>query len=388
MSKQKRKICIVTGSRAEYGLLHWLMKGIKKDSNLKLQVIATGMHLLKEFGMTYREIEKDGFFIDKKVRMLLPSDSPTAITKSTGLGIIRFADVLKKLKPDILVVLGDRFEILSATIAATFASSVICHIHGGETTEGAYDEYFRHSITKMAWWHFVATPSYKKRVIQLGEDPERVFVVGSPGIDNIVKSKLKNKQQIEKDLKINFNKKNLIITYHSVTLDKKSPKSDLKIFLKFLDKQKDTNFIFTGPNADTNGRVIKKMIKNFIKKNKKNSFYFPSMGRINYLSTLQYVDGVVGNSSSGLIEVPFFKIGTINIGDRQKGRIKAKSVIDCEPNTNSIKKAFDKLYSSKFKSKLKNISNPYGKGHATKRMLKILKNKTLPKNQKKVFYNL
>jgi len=385
---KKRKICIITGTRAEYGLLHWLMKGIKDDLDLVLQIVVTGMHLSPEFGLTYSEIEKDGFSIDKKVEMLLSADTPTAISKSTSLGMIGFADAFAELQPDIVMVLGDRFEIFAASISAMFARVPIGHISGGEKTEGAFDEAIRHSITKLAWWHFVAAKEYCKRVIQLGEDPERIFDVGGLGVDAIRKAKLLSQKELIKDTGIKFDKKNLLITYHPVTLEKQSSQKHFQALLDVLNDLKDVYLIFTMPNADSDSRIIKQMIDEFVSIHKQRSISFTSMGHLNYLSTLQFVDGVVGNSSSGLAEVPTFKIGTVNIGDRQKGRLKSKSVIDCEPTEKSIKKAIEILYSRDFQNILPSVVNPYGEGNATEKIIEVLKNKNIPKELKKEFYDL
>lgn len=383
-----RKICVVTGTRSEYGLLYWLMKGIKDDPDLDLQIVATGMHLSPEFGLTYKEIEKDGFHIDRKVEMLLSADTPSAISKSTGLGMIGFADAFAYLEPDMIVVLGDRFEILSASIAATFARIPIGHIHGGEATTGAFDEAIRHSITKMAWWHFTAAKEYQKRVIQLGEDPKRVHLVGGMGVDGIKKTTLLKKFELEESIGFKFGIKNLLVTYHPVTLEDKTSEKQFDELLDCLDKLDDTQIIFTRPNSDTDGRIINNMIDEYVVEHKDNSIAFTSMGQLNYLSVLQFVDGVVGNSSSGLAEAPTFKIGTINIGDRQKGRLKADSVIDCEPTKESIERAINTLYSDEFKTILSNVKNPYGEGDATEKILDILKNSPLPLEPKKEFYDL
>ena len=317
-----KKICVVTGSRAEYGLLYWLLKEIHATPEFDLQIAATGMHLSPEFGSTYQKIEKDGFIINQKVEMLLSADTPSAISKSTGLGIIGFADAFNNLKPDLLIVLGDRYEIFAAATVAMLAKIPIAHIHGGEITQGAFDEGIRHSITKMAWWHFVASEEYKNRVIQLGESPSRVYNVGGLGVDSIQKLNLLSKEELTRIMGIKFRKRNLLITYHSVTLEDGTSKKSFEALLNALEELKDTYLIFTLPNSDSDSRVIKRMIKDFIADNSEKSISFTSMGSLNYLSTLQFVDGVVGNSSSGLTEAPTFKIGTINIGDRQNGRIK------------------------------------------------------------------
>jgi GDP/UDP-N,N'-diacetylbacillosamine 2-epimerase (hydrolysing) len=385
---KKRKICVVTGTRAEYGLLRWLMDGINNSTKLELQIVATGMHLSPEFGLTYKEIENDGFKIDRKIEMLLSSDTPSAISKSTGLGLFGFADAYDELNPDIIIVLGDRFEIMAASLAAMFANIPIAHIHGGETTEGAFDEAIRHSITKMAWWHFVAANEYEKRVVQLGEDPKRVFNVGGLGVDAIKRTKLLSKKDLMDKTGIKFSKKNLLITYHPVTLEKQTSEQNFQILLEVLDDLKDMYLIFTMPNADSDGQIIKKMINNFVKDHPKKSISFTSMGSLNYLSTLQFVDGVVGNSSSGLAEVPTFKIGTINVGDRQKGRLKSGSIIDCEPTKKAIKQALDILYNKNFQKNIDTVKNPYGEGGATKKIMKILLNQPIPEEIKKEFYNL
>ena len=343
----------MTGSRAEYGLQRCLMEDIQKSPELELQIIATGMHLSPEFGLTYKEIENDGFKIDRKVEMLLSADTSSAITKSTGLGMIGFADTLAEMEPNIMIVLGDRYEMLAATFSALVARIPIGHIHGGEATEGAFDEAIRHSITKMAWWHFVAAEEYQKRVVQLGENPERVFNVGGLGVDAIKKAKLLSKKELCEKTGIQFGNKNLLVTYHPVTLELNSSQKQFHVLLDVLDELKDINLIFTMPNADSDGRVIKQMIDKFVLDHNKRSISFISMGQLNYLSTLQYIDGVVGNSSSGLTEAPTFKIGTINIGDRQNGRLKAASVIDCKPIKKSILSAISRLFSREFQNNLK-----------------------------------
>jgi len=364
------------------------MKGIQQKPELDLKIIVTGMHLSPEFGLTYRVIEKDGFNIDKKIEMILSADTPASISKSTGLGLIGFSEAFNEIKPDLVIILGDRYEILPAAIASLFSRIPIGHIHGGETTEGSVDEAIRHSITKMAWWHFVATKEYRKRVIQLGEDPKRVHLVGGLGVDGIKKTKLLNKTDLEKVLDFKFGKRNLLVTFHPVTLEDDTSKKQFKELLFCLDKLKDTNIIFTLSNSDTSGRIINNLIQRYVKGHSFNTIFYTSMGQLNYLSSLQFVDGVVGNSSSGLLEAPTFSVGTVNIGDRQKGRMKAKSVIDCEPKRTSIKKAIETLYSEDFKKILPSIENPYGKGNASEKIIEILLKKKIPKQPKKNFYNL
>ena len=385
----KRSICVINGTRAEYGMLYWLMKSIKDDPKLNLQIIATGMHLSPEFGLTFNEIEKDGLRIDKKIEMILSADTPQSISKSAGLGLIGFADAYVDLQPDIVVVLGDRYELLAASIAALFARIPIAHIAGGETTEGAFDEAIRHSITKMAWWHFAANEEYKNRIIQLGEDPKRVFSVGSMCIDGINKTKLLNKPDFEKTIGFKLGKKNLLVTYHPVTLEHETSQKQFKKLLNCLSELDDTNIIFTLANSDTHGRIINYMIHDFVDAHSSTTKAFTSMGQLNYLSSLQFVDGVIGNSSSGLSEAPTFKIGTINIGDRQKGRLRAKSVIDCEPTNESINKALKTLYSEDFQKILTLVKNPYyGEGNAAEKILEILRSETLPNELKKEFFDI
>lgn len=382
-----KKICVVTGTRAEYGLLYWLMKEIEADKGLQLQLIVTGMHLSPEFGLTYKEIEKE-FKIDKKIEMLLSSDTPIGISKSMGLAQISFAESYEELKPDIVVILGDRYEIFSATSAAMIAKIPIAHLHGGETTEGAFDESIRHSITKMSHLHFTATEEYRNRVIQLGEHPSRVSNIGGLGIENIKRLKLLTKDEFEKSIEFKLNKKNILVTFHPVTLENSTAKEQFKKLVDAIDELEDTNIIFTKANSDTDGRVINKMIDEYVIKNSHKSIGFTSLGQLRYLSALQFVDAVVGNSSSGLAEAPSFKIGTINIGDRQKGRIKGDSVIDCFPNKKSIKEAFDKLYSIKFQNILSNTYNPYGDGCASQKIIEILKNVNFDNILKKSFYDI
>ncbi len=384
----RRKICVVTGSRAEYGLLYWLLKEIQADKDLELQLIATGMHLSPEFGLTYRFIEKDGFSIDEKIEILLSSDSEIGISKSIGLGMISFSEAYARLKPDILVGLGDRFELFSAVSAAMISHIPIAHIHGGEATEGLIDEAIRHSITKMSHLHFTSTEAYRKRVIQLGEDPSRVFNVGAIGLDNLKKLKLSGRRELEDELKFEFGKKNILVTFHPVTLEKSTAERQFKELLAAVDELKDTKIIFTKPNADTDGRVIIHLIDEYVAKRKTKAAAFVSMGQWLYLSTLQYIDAMVGNSSSGIIEMPSFKKGTINIGDRQKGRIKTRSIIDCQPKKASVLEGFSKLYSSEFQHKLNTIKNPYGEGGVSTKIKHVIKAYDLDDILKKSFFDI
>jgi len=383
-----RKVCVVTGTRAEFGLLRWLMKEINQHAQLELQVAVTGMHLSPEFGSTYQEIEAAGFTIDAKVEMLLSADSDTAVTKSMGLGVIGFADAYERLKPDIVVVLGDRFEIFAATSAALIAGIPVAHLHGGESTEGAFDEAIRHSITKMSHLHFVAAEEYKNRVVQLGEYPERVFNVGGMGIDAIKRIRLLDREALEESMDFRLGDKNLLITFHPVTLEgEDSSTEQMQALLDAVAELDDTHLIFTMPNADTGGRELTRMVREFVD-SRDNASVYSSLGQLRYFSCLAQVDGVIGNSSSGLLEAPAFQIGTVNIGDRQKGRLKAKSVIDCEPSKAAISGAINKLYSPQFKNSLHVVSNPYGNGGASKSIVKVLAEHPLDGLLKKSFYNL
>ncbi len=381
------KLCVVTGTRAEYGLLFWLMKEIQADLALQLQLIVTGMHLSPEFGLTYKEIEKE-FVIDKKIEMLLSSDTPIGISKSIALAQISFAEAYEDLKPDLVIVLGDRYEIFAAASAAMVARIPIAHLHGGETTEGAFDEAMRHSITKMSHLHFTGTEEYRKRVIQLGEQPERVFNVGGMGIENIQRLPLLSKSEFEKSIDFKLADKNLLITFHPVTLEDATAEIQFAELLAALDNLENTHLIFTKANSDTAGRVINQMVDTYVSTNLHKAVAFTSLGQLRYLSALQYVDAVVGNSSSGLTEAPSFKVGTINIGDRQKGRIKSVSVIDCEPNQAAISQALVKLYSEEFQEILLGVRNPYGDGCPAKKIIELIRKENLKKIIKKTFFDL
>ena len=382
-----RKICVITGTRAEYGLMRWVMQGIKDDPELTLQVIATGMHLSPEFGLTYREIENDGFQIDRKIEMLTSSDTPVGIAKSMGLGLIGFADALNELKPDLIVVLGDRFEIFAAVAAALVARIPVAHLHGGETTEGAFDEALRHSITKMSHLHFVAAEEYRRRVIQLGEQPKRVFLVGGLGVDNIKRLKLLDRAKLEASIDFKLGQKNLLITFHPVTLETATAADQMAELLAALANLRDTQLIFTMPNADTDGRALIKMVEQFVAQHP-NARAYTSLGQLRYLSCIALVDGVVGNSSSGLAEVPSFNKGTINVGDRQRGRLQAESVINCEPIRQSIEAALKRLYDADFQIGLRQVRNPYGEGGASEQVVSTIKHYALDGIAKKSFYDL
>ena len=365
-----RKICVITGTRAEYGLLRLVMQGINDDHDLTLQVIATGTHLSPEFGLTYREIEQDGFQIDRKVEMLTSSDTTVGIAKSMGLGMIGFADALNELRPDVIVVLGDRFEIFAATTAAMALSLPIAHISGGDITEGAIDDQIRHAITKMSHVHFVAIDQHAKRVQQMGEEVWRIHIVGEPCIDTIRSYKKVTKNNLAKLIGISFNRTTVLVTYHPVTLYLKDTIDHVKNLLSVLDSL-DADIIFTYPNADAGGRIIIKEIEAFVTTHK-NAVVFKSLGSKIYLNVLAKVDVIIGNSSSGIVEAPSFKLPAVNIGNRQQGRLMPPNVISTTENASSIRNGIDKALSKKFRKSLKNLINPYDRGGVANKIIKIL----------------
>lgn len=385
MKDATRKICVVTGTRAEYGLLYWLMKVIAADPDLQLQIVATGMHLSPEFGLTYQQIEADGFTIDARVEMLLSSDTPVGIAKSLGLGVIGFADALDRLRPDILVLLGDRYEILAAAQAAMVARIPIAHIAGGDVTEGAFDEAIRHSITKMAHLHFVTNEASARRVRQLGENPAYVFNVGSPGLDYIKRMKVLGRSELEEALGFSFKEKNLLITFHPVTLDAQPAETQFQELLTALDGLgQNVGIIFTKPNSDTDGRAIVRLMDSYVATHP-NAKSYTSLGQVRYLSAMSQVDAVVGNSSSGLYEAPSFGKPTVNIGDRQKGRLQAASVINCEQEAGAIAEAILQA----LVLDCSGVVNPYGDGNSSIRIKDCLKQIVEPSSLlKKHFFDL
>jgi GDP/UDP-N,N'-diacetylbacillosamine 2-epimerase (hydrolysing) len=368
--------------------MYHLIKELENEKSISLQLVVTGMHLSKEYGNSWKTIEKDGFHIDKKVETLTNGDTPVDICESIAKGVNKFAKVFEQLKPDLVLILGDRYEIFAVAQAACISRIPIAHLHGGETTQGAIDEPIRHSITKMSHLHFAGTHEYAKRIIQLGENPKRVFNVGATGVDNIVNLKLFSKEEFEKSIDFKLNKRNLIVTFHPATFEKNTAEKQFCELLDFVDELENTNIIFTGSNSDTDGKIINKLINNYVSKNPKKATFFVSLGQLRYLSALQYVDAMVGNSSSGLTEAPSFKIATINIGDRQKGRTKAKNVINCEPKKAEIKKAYDKSLTKEFQEELKKVKNPYGSGGASKKIVEIIKKTNIDNILKKSFYDL
>lgn len=380
------KICVATGTRAEYGLLKPLITALDSDSQFDLQLLVTGAHLSPEFDLTYKAIEKE-FKIDQKVEMLLSADTPSAIVKSMGVGMISYADAFNNLQPDVLVILGDRYEMLALASSALIFNIQIAHIHGGEVTEGAYDDAIRHSITKMSHLHFASTEEYKNRIIQLGENPENVYNVGAIGLDNIRNIKLLSKEELENDLNIKFRQHNYQVTFHPSTLDDELPEFQFQKLLNAIDAQEDSYFIFTKSNADTGGRIINKMIDDFVAANPDKASAYDTLGSLKFLSVVKVCDAIVGNSSSGILEAPSLHTATINIGLRQKGRIQAESIINVEVDEEKIKSAFEKVKSTEYKEIVNSAVNPYGDGNTTEKIMKVLRHLTPEKLKVKSFFD-
>lgn len=383
-----KKICVVTGSRAEYGILSGLIKALEEDYEFELQIIATNMHLSPDYGLTYREIERDGFTINKKVEMLLASDTSNATSKSVGLATIGFADAYEDLKPNVILVLGDRYEILAAVQTALLYKIPVVHLHGGEITEGAYDDSIRHAITKMSHLHFTSTNDYRNRVIQMGESPNRVFNVGALGVENVLNMTFLSKIELEKQINFELSDKCFLITYHPVTLENSTAEQQFKTLLDAISEFKDYRIIFTMPNSDTDGRIIMQLIKDYVAINSDKSVYFASLGLKRYFSALKYVTAVIGNSSSGIIEVPSFGIPTLNIGHRQKGRMAGPSVIHCDTDKVSIVKGVNMILSKEHKEIAAQKYNPYSKENTTASIINILKKFQFDQLIKKTFYDL
>lgn len=368
-----KKVCVITGTRAEYGLLKPLVQKINNDNSLELQLVVTGMHLSPEFGLTYQEIEQDGFEITERNEMLLSSDTPNGITKSVGLGTIGFADIFTRIVPDMVVILGDRYEALAAATAAMIHRIPIAHIHGGELTEGLIDESIRHAITKMSVLHFTSTEKYRNRVIQLGEQPDRVFYVGALGVENIKTRILMSKEQLEESLHFRLDKPYIMVTFHPVTLEDGTTQEQFENLLSALDSIEGYRIIFTKANSDTDGRIINSKIDAYVGKNKGKADAFTSLGMVRYLSAIKYCEMVVGNSSSGIIEVPSFHIPTVNIGDRQKGRVRGKSVIDCGWTQKEIEEAIHTAQTMRRNNMLKNEMNPYEGRNTSEIIVNLIK---------------
>jgi GDP/UDP-N,N'-diacetylbacillosamine 2-epimerase (hydrolysing) len=380
-----RTICVVTGSRAEYGLLRWLMQEIRDDVRLRLQVVVTGMHFAARFGMTYREIVADGFAIDAEVDMLLDADDPVSVTKSIGRGVIGFADVFNNLQPDVVVVLGDRFEIFAAAQAAMFARIPLAHIHGGELTEGAIDDCVRHAVTKMSHLHFTAAEPYRQRVIKMGEDPERVFNVGAPGVDNVKRIQPASRNDFESAVGMPLGDCPLLVTYHPET---RCEGDSIGALLAALDHFPESKIIFTSPNADSGGQAIADAIDRYTAARPERATLCRSLGQALYITALAHVRAVIGNSSSGIIEAPAAGVPTVNIGDRQKGRLRSSSVIDCEATTSAIAEAIRRALSPEFQSVAKSTVPAYGPGDVARRIREVLATAPLGQLARKVFHDV
>jgi UDP-hydrolysing UDP-N-acetyl-D-glucosamine 2-epimerase len=383
-----RKICVVTGSRAEYGLLRWIMEEIGESTEFELQIIATGMHLSPEFGSTFSEIEKDGFRIDEKIEMLISSDTSIGITKSIGVGTIGFADAYARLNPDVVVILGDRFEILAAAQAAFIAGICIAHISGGEVTEGALDDSIRHCITKMSRYHFAATETYRRRVIQLGEQPNYVFNVGDPGLDNIERLHLLDREEFYQSIGIRPGMPFLLVTYHPTTSGDADPVREMDALLGALEHFPNYAVLLTKANADAGGRVINAMADEYALNNSHRVWVTTSMGQLKYLSAMRHCAAVIGNSSSGIVEAPAMGKSTVNIGTRQAGRLRADSIIDCSDNRDAIVNAIRKAISAEFGERSSRTVSLYGNCAASSLIVKKLGEANISRRFSKQFYDL
>jgi len=385
---KKKIISILTATRAEYGLLRPVIKQLLKDETVEVRVVVTGAHLSHEFGLTYKEIEQDGIRIDRKIDIMLSSDSPSAISKTMGIAMMSFADYFAERRPDIFIVLGDRYETLAVCCAAANERIPIAHLYGGEATEGALDESFRHAITKLSYLHFTSTEDYRRRVIQLGESPDRVYNVGSLGVENVLHEPLLPRAELEEILDFSLEKPYAVITYHPVTLEHQTAQKQFVTILNVLEYQQNLSLLFTKANADEGGRVINKMIDSYVEKHN-NATAFTSLGTQKYLSAVAYSSVVIGNSSSGIIEVPSLHVPTINIGDRQKGRIQAESIINCEPTEKDFSEKLAYAVSEESQQKAKSCTNPYGEGNTSERICSEIRHflSHTPDNLKKTFYH-
>ncbi|MDH5896554.1 UDP-N-acetylglucosamine 2-epimerase [Vibrio splendidus] len=386
MENKIQKVAVFTGTRAEYGLLFWLLKDIQSDPDLTLQLLVSGMHLSPEFGETYQQIEKDGFKIDEKIEILLSSDSAVGTAKSMGLGVLGFSDSLARLQPDVLVILGDRFEALAAAQTAMILRIPIVHLHGGEITEGAYDDAIRHAITKLSYLHGTSTDEYRQRVIQLGEAPERVRNVGAIGLDHLKRADFMSLGELGESLNFSLTKPFFLVTYHPVTLGNEAPEEAFQALLDALNCFPEHQVILTYPNADDGGRRIIPMLEAYAASQPDRVLAIPSLGQVRYLSAVKYAAAVIGNSSSGIIEVPAFDVPTVNIGSRQKGRLAAKSVLHCEANRADIERAIRSANEREYKETAEEIENPYGQGNTSEKVIEMIK--TLDFNPCKTFHDL
>ncbi|HEX7881451.1 MAG TPA: UDP-N-acetylglucosamine 2-epimerase [Afipia sp.] len=383
-----RKICIFTGARSDFGLLQPLIRAVMTDDALELQLIVTGSHLSADFGNSVSEIEQAGIPIARKIEILSDGDSNFDIATAAGRGMAGFADALAELKPDVVVLLGDRYEALAAAFSSVILGIPVAHLHGGEVTEGSTDDSFRHAITKMASLHFVAAEPYRDRVIQMGEVPDRVFLVGGLGVDAMLNLPLLDREEVERRLGLTLNERTLLATVHPATAGADDPSRECLEMLAALDLQQDVQIVFTLANADAGGRAVNEQIRAFVAKNPTRSVCFASLGSQLYFSALQFVKGVIGNSSSGLLEAPSFHVGTINIGSRQDGRLRSEGVIDCAPDRRAITDALSRLFSPEFQRIASSASNPYGNGGATPLILSVLKTADLGSLRVKPFRDI
>ncbi|MBL4240687.1 UDP-N-acetylglucosamine 2-epimerase [Vibrio fluvialis] len=386
MSEHQKKVAVFTGTRAEYGLLFWLLKDIQADAELKLQLLVSGMHLSPEFGETYQQIERDGFHIDEKIEILLSSDSAVGTAKSMGLGVLGFADALARLNPDVLVILGDRFEALAAAQTAMILRIPVIHLHGGEITEGAYDDAIRHAITKLSYLHGTSTEAYRQRVIQLGEAPERVKNIGAIGLDHIKRAQFMDVPALAQSLNFPLIQPYFLVTYHPVTLGEEAPEASFQALLDALNTYPEHQVILTYPNADDGGRRIIPMLKAYAAAYPQRVLAIPSLGQVRYLSAMKHASVVIGNSSSGIIEVPAFDVPTVNIGVRQQGRLAAKSVLHCKASQADIEYAIEMAVSRRYKAEDDIIDNPYGQGDSSAQVIAMIK--SLHFEPCKSFYDL
>lgn len=382
------KICVVTGTRAEYGLFYWLLKALDADPQFDLQLIVTGMHLSPEFGSTYQEIERDGFAISDKVEILLSGDSPAAITKSTGLALIGFADSFQRLQPDLILMLGDRFEALGAAQAAMFANIPIAHLHGGEATEGLIDEAVRHSISKMSHIHFAATAEYRQRLIQMGEQPHTVYNVGALGVESATKTELLSLAELEASIEFSLTEKFFLVTYHPVTLDVNEQQAGIEALFAAMDEFPDYQVLITFPNADTFGRQLIDAVKAYRNGQTQRVYLTESLGRVRYLSALEHCSCVIGNSSSGIIEAPSFNVPTVDIGSRQRGRARANSVLHSDNTQQAIRNAIERGLAMDPHTDASEFANPYDGGKTSERILETLKQISFDNLLKKRFYDI
>lgn len=378
-----RRIAVFTGTRADYGLLYWLMKEIVAAPDLELKTVVSGSHLSPEFGLTYRQIEQDGFQIDERIEMLLSSDTSVGVIKSMGLALIGMADALARLTPDVLVVLGDRYEALAMAQAAMIMKIPVAHLHGGEITEGAYDDAIRHAITKLSYLHFTANETYRQRVIQLGEAPERVFKPGALGLDHISRTPLMTREALSASLGFALDQPFFVVTYHPVTLFSEPAVESFQALLNALDDYPEYQVIVTFPNADDGGRQLIPLLKHYAALQPERVLAIPSLGYQRYLSAVKHCAAVIGNSSSGIIEVPSLMVPTVNIGQRQKGRMAAASVVNCQPDRASISFAIQyalcPLPATAF-------TNPYGMGDVSARIAAVLR--CYPLTSTKAFHDI